>query len=62
MRSVLARLEYRNLDDVEEFARHQLLGRILRPEEIAATIAHLVSPAGGALNGTIVEVDGGFRG
>lgn len=50
------------LTDVEEFADHQLLGRLLQPEEIAATIAHLASPAGGAFNGTIVEVDGGFRG
>lgn len=50
------------LTDIEEFTRHQLVGRLLHPEEIAATIAHLASPAGGALNGTIVEVDGGFRG
>lgn len=49
------------LEDVEAFADNQLLGRLLDPEEVAATIAFCCSPQGGVLNGSVVHADGGFR-
>lgn len=46
----------------DELASHQLLGRPLAPEELAATVAHCASALGGAaLNGSVVKADGGFR-
>ncbi|HSJ50099.1 MAG TPA: SDR family oxidoreductase [Actinomycetota bacterium] len=44
---------------VEEAARTVPLGRLGRPEEVAATIAFLASPAAGYVTGTTVVVDGG---
>lgn len=46
----------------EDLADHQLLRRTLEPDEVAATIAHCCSRAGGALNGGVVAADGGFAG
>ena len=40
---------------------HQLLRRLLEPDEIAATIALLLLREGAALNGSVVHADGGFR-
>jgi 7-alpha-hydroxysteroid dehydrogenase len=37
------------------------LGRIGDPEEIAATVVYLASPAGGYVTGKLVEVDGGLE-
>lgn len=37
------------------------LGRVGRPEEIAATALFLASPAGGYLTGKVVEADGGLQ-
>src|SRR5690606_1985176 len=46
----------------DELASHQLLRRVLAPEEVAATVSHCASVLGGAaLNGGVVKVDGGFR-
>jgi len=45
-----------------ELARHQGIRRLIEPEEIAATIALCCSPAGAALNGSVVRADGGFNG
>ncbi len=47
------------LGDVEEFARHQALGRLLEPAEVAAAIAWLCSPAASGITGADVPVDGG---
>lgn len=45
-----------------ELASHQSLRRLLQPAEIAATIALCCSPEGAALNGSVVNADGGFTG
>jgi SDR family mycofactocin-dependent oxidoreductase len=47
---------------IDDLVSHQLLGRALRAEEIADTIAFCCSPSGAALNGSVVHADGGFRG
>ncbi|MEU3271548.1 mycofactocin-coupled SDR family oxidoreductase [Saccharomonospora sp. NPDC006951] len=49
-----------DLGDVEEFAGHQLVGRLLEPEEIAATVAFLCSPDSSAITGSVIHADGGF--
>ena len=46
--------------DVEGFAASTLLRRLLEPDEIAATVAFCCSVAGGVLNGSVVQADGGF--
>jgi SDR family mycofactocin-dependent oxidoreductase len=46
----------------QDLAAHQGIRRLLEPEEIAATIALCCSPAGAALNGSVVRADGGFGG
>lgn len=50
------------LDDVEAFAPHQLLGRLLDPDEVAAAIEFLCGPQGAAMTGSAMQVDGGFSG
>jgi SDR family mycofactocin-dependent oxidoreductase len=46
----------------QDLADHQGIRRLLAPEEIAAAIALCCSPAGAALNGSVVRADGGFGG
>jgi SDR family mycofactocin-dependent oxidoreductase len=46
----------------QQLAEHQGIRRLIAPEEIAATIALCCSPAGAALNGSVVRADGGFTG
>jgi NAD(P)-dependent dehydrogenase (short-subunit alcohol dehydrogenase family) len=50
-----------DLPSVEEFARNQLVQRLLEPDDVAATIAFCCGPDAEALNGTVVHADGGFR-
>jgi len=50
------------LSDVEDFARHQRLQRLLDPEEIASAIAWLCSPGASAVTGKAIGVDGGVMG
>ncbi|WP_257952835.1 mycofactocin-coupled SDR family oxidoreductase [Nocardioides sp. B-3] len=47
------------LDDAAALAAHQLSRRVHEPDEVAATIAHCCSVAGGLLNGSVLEVGGG---
>ena len=44
----------------EALVEHQLTRRLHEPDEVAATVAHCCSPAGGLLNGSVVEVAGGW--
>lgn len=44
----------------DELAQHQLIRRALQPTEVAAAIAFCASPAGAAVNGTVLHADGGF--
>lgn len=48
------------LDDAEVFADHQLLRRVLDPDEVAAAVAFCCSPEAAVLNGSVVHADGGF--
>ncbi|MEU6642488.1 mycofactocin-coupled SDR family oxidoreductase [Saccharomonospora sp. NPDC046836] len=48
------------LPDVAAFARHQLVERLLEPDEIAAVVCFLCSPESSAITGSVVQADGGF--
>ncbi|MFF3216073.1 mycofactocin-coupled SDR family oxidoreductase [Streptomyces sp. NPDC002886] len=48
------------LPDVEEFAVHQLVDRLLDPAEVAAAVCWLCSEQSSAVTGTVVHADGGF--
>jgi SDR family mycofactocin-dependent oxidoreductase len=50
------------LDNPDEFADHQLMRRLLEPEEIAAAIAFCCSREGAAVNGSVIEAQDGFPG
>jgi len=50
-----------DLDGVDAFADHQLLNRILEPEEVAAVVAWLCAPESACLTGSVVHADGGFQ-
>jgi SDR family mycofactocin-dependent oxidoreductase len=45
-----------------QLAEHQGIRRLLSPGEIAASVALCCSPAGAALNGSVIRADGGFSG
>lgn len=44
---------------VAELAQRPLLGRFGRPEEVAATIGFLLSPAAGYITASTIPVEGG---
>jgi SDR family mycofactocin-dependent oxidoreductase len=48
------------LGSAEEFARQQVLERIIDPAEVAAVLAWLAGPANTAMTGAIVPVDAGL--
>ncbi|MET8428726.1 mycofactocin-coupled SDR family oxidoreductase [Nocardia sp. NPDC004860] len=50
-----------DLADADEFAKHQLLNRILEPEEVANVITWLCRPETAVLTGSVVHADGGFQ-
>jgi SDR family mycofactocin-dependent oxidoreductase len=49
-----------DLPGAESFAAQQPLGRLLRPEEVAAALAFLASDNATALTGAVIPVDGGL--
>lgn len=52
--------EIYDLQAVEEFEVHHLLGRLLDPSEQAEAIAWLLSPGSSAMTGAVVPVDAGM--
>jgi NAD(P)-dependent dehydrogenase (short-subunit alcohol dehydrogenase family) len=48
------------LADVSEFAAHQLVERLLDPDEVAAAVSWLCGPQSSAVTGTVLHADGGF--
>ncbi|MDR3036567.1 MAG: SDR family oxidoreductase, partial [Kitasatospora sp.] len=61
----IARLLGQSPDPAAERAAleaRQPTGRMVSPEEVAAAIAYLASPAAGATTGTALAVDGGMSG
>jgi SDR family mycofactocin-dependent oxidoreductase len=48
------------LQSVEDFSSHQLLERLLEPEEPAALIGWLCGPASSGLTGAVLPADGGM--
>jgi SDR family mycofactocin-dependent oxidoreductase len=49
-----------DLHDVDLFAAHQRIGRLLEPEEIAAAIVWLCSASASGVTGAVLPVDGAF--
>jgi NAD(P)-dependent dehydrogenase (short-subunit alcohol dehydrogenase family) len=47
-------------DAMKEFLKEQPIGRMGRPEEVAATVLWLCSPAASFVLGVALPVDGGF--
>jgi NAD(P)-dependent dehydrogenase (short-subunit alcohol dehydrogenase family) len=45
---------------MEEFLKEQPIGRVGRPEEVAAAVLWLCSPAASLVLGVALPVDGGF--
>lgn len=59
--SLLARsAKVYGLPDMDAFAPHQRLGRILEPGEIAHAVSFLCSAGSSAMTGAALHVDGGF--
>lgn len=50
------------MPEVQEFAAHQLIDRLIDPAEVATVIGWLCAAEAGAVTGSVVQVDGGFTG
>jgi SDR family mycofactocin-dependent oxidoreductase len=50
------------LDETEELAGHQLVRRLLEPEEVADVVAFACSDLSAAVTGSVLHADGGFSG
>jgi len=48
------------LDGAEVFARQHTIERLIQPEEVAAALVWLAGPAGAAVTGVDLPVDGGL--
>jgi NAD(P)-dependent dehydrogenase (short-subunit alcohol dehydrogenase family) len=51
-----------NLPEPEDLAHHQLLRRLVEAGEVAKVIAFCCSEGGAALNGSVIDASGGFKG
>jgi NAD(P)-dependent dehydrogenase (short-subunit alcohol dehydrogenase family) len=60
-RMLQATADLYGLPSMDAFATHQMLRRLLTPEEVAQAIAYCCSPSGGVVNGAIIHADGGFQ-
>jgi SDR family mycofactocin-dependent oxidoreductase len=49
------------LGNADAFIEHQLVKRLLTPDEIAASIAFCCSREGAVINGSVLHADGGFN-
>lgn len=49
------------LPDTGDFGGHQLVDRLLEPEEVAAAVCWLAGEQASAVTGSVVHADGGFR-
>jgi NAD(P)-dependent dehydrogenase (short-subunit alcohol dehydrogenase family) len=49
------------MENRDAFAEQARIGRLIDPDEIAATIEWLCVDAPAALTGSLIDVDGGFR-
>jgi NAD(P)-dependent dehydrogenase (short-subunit alcohol dehydrogenase family) len=47
-------------DQIVDWNIREMAGRAVAPEEVAATLAFLGSPAAGYVNGSNIDIDGGF--
>ena len=50
------------LAEAQQLADHQLVRRLLKPEEVASVVAWTCSPEASAITGSVLHADGGFRG
>jgi SDR family mycofactocin-dependent oxidoreductase len=57
-----ATAELYQLAGAEQLAGHQLVGRLLEPEEVASAVAWACSPEASAITGSVLHADGGFAG
>lgn len=48
------------LHSTVEFAAHQLVNRVLDPDEVAAAVCWLCRPEAGTVTGSVLRADGGF--
>ncbi len=55
-----ASAELYELDSVDEFKVHHLLDRLLHPDEVAAMVAWLCTPASSGVTGAVLPVDAGM--
>jgi len=55
-----ATCEIYGLDGPDELASHSLIRRLLEPHEVAEVIVGCCAPPAAALNGSVIQADGGF--